>query len=434
MMPIKDTGQKRRKMGIRALGNVPWGTHVCQFYKTKDDLIDILVPYFKAGLENHEFCLWVTSEPLRAPEAKEALATSVSDLEEYIKSGQMEILSHNEWYLKQGTFEQQRTIKRWTDKLDKCLTDGYTGMRTAGNMTWLDKKLWGNFNDYEKEINEVIRKYRMIAICSYSLHDLGILEVIQVSNNHQYALIKHGGKWKLVKDDERKRAEKALLADKARLKSLVSESSLAEDRKKHSISVRVHEQILQTLVVSKMKLEMLSESTSSEKFFREVNDVCQLLSTTIRDLNALALEINSPVLHELGFEKGVDSLLKQIEIMHGITSKFEDDGQVKHLRADVSDVLFQSLRELFTNVLRHAHAQILKVSIHKFGSQIQIRIEDDGVGFNASEVNQRGARQRGFGHLGIATRLEELGGRLEIDSKPGHGCRVTMTAPLISDK
>jgi len=250
----------------------------------------------------------------------------------------------------------------------------------------------------------------MIAICSYSLHDLGILEVIKVSNNHQYALIKHGGKWKLVKDDERKVAEKILLADKARLKSLVSESLLAEDRKKHSISVQVHEQILQTLVVSKMKLEILSESTSSEEFSKEVNDVCRLLSTTIRDLNALTLEINSPVLHELGFEKGVDSLLKQIERKHGITSKFKDDGQVKHLSADVRDVLFQSVRELFTNILKHAHAQILKVSIRKFGSQIQIRIEDDGVGFNASEVNQRESRQHGFGHLGIATRLEELGG------------------------
>jgi len=429
-----DTGQGRRKTGIRALGDVPWGTHVCQFYKTKDDLIDILVPYFKAGLESHEFCLWVTSEPLRAPEAEEALAKSVSDLEEYVRSGQMEIFSHNEWYLKQGTFEQRRTLKGWKDKLDKALTDGYTGVRIAGNTTWLDKRLWGNFIDYEKEMNEVIRKYRMIAICSYSLHDLGILEVIQVSSNHQYTIIKHGGKWELVKNDERKRAEKALLADQARLKSLVSESLLAEDRKTHSISVRVHEQIIQTLAVSKMKLEMLSESTSSEEFSKEVNDVCQLLGTTIWDLNALALEINSPVLHEFGFEKGVDSLLKQIERKHGITSKFKDDGQVKHLRADVRDVLFRSVRELFTNVLKHAHAQILKVSIQKFGSQIQIRIEDDGVGFNASEVNQRGARQRGFGHLGIATRLEELGGHLEIDSKPGHGCRVTMTAPLISDK
>jgi len=60
-----------RKIGIDVLDDVPWGTHLCQFYHTKEDLIEILVPYFKAGLENNEFCMWVTltcpqkTEPVR---------------------------------------------------------------------------------------------------------------------------------------------------------------------------------------------------------------------------------------------------------------------------------------------------------------------------------------------------------------------------------
>jgi len=57
-------GGNLRKSGIEALGNVPWGTHFCQFYQTTEDLTDILVPYFKSGLENNEFCFWVTSQPL----------------------------------------------------------------------------------------------------------------------------------------------------------------------------------------------------------------------------------------------------------------------------------------------------------------------------------------------------------------------------------
>ena len=63
-----------RHTGIHIIGDVPWGTHFCQFYQDKQDLIDILVPYFKAGLENNEFCMWITSEPLRAQEAQAALA------------------------------------------------------------------------------------------------------------------------------------------------------------------------------------------------------------------------------------------------------------------------------------------------------------------------------------------------------------------------
>jgi len=55
---------KLRETGIAVLGSVPWGTHICQWYETKRDLLDVMVPYFKAGLENNELCVWITSEPL----------------------------------------------------------------------------------------------------------------------------------------------------------------------------------------------------------------------------------------------------------------------------------------------------------------------------------------------------------------------------------
>ena len=81
-----------RCTGFTTIGDVPWGTHFCQFYQDKQELIDTLVPYFKAGLENNEFCLWVTSEPLRSAEAKAALAANVENLETYIANGQLEIV------------------------------------------------------------------------------------------------------------------------------------------------------------------------------------------------------------------------------------------------------------------------------------------------------------------------------------------------------
>ena len=81
-----------RKTGIDILGDVPWGTHFCQFYQTKEDLIDILVPYFKAGLKNNEFCMWVTSEPLSKKEAKNSMRMAVPNFDRYLKRGQIEIV------------------------------------------------------------------------------------------------------------------------------------------------------------------------------------------------------------------------------------------------------------------------------------------------------------------------------------------------------
>jgi hypothetical protein len=80
---------KVRKTAIDIIGNVPWGTHFCQFYQTKEDLIDILVPYFKAGLENNEFCMWITSEPLNNEDAKLEFKKKVKNLDDYIKKGQI---------------------------------------------------------------------------------------------------------------------------------------------------------------------------------------------------------------------------------------------------------------------------------------------------------------------------------------------------------
>ena len=81
--------QARRKTGIDIIGEVAWGGHFCVFYQSKQDLIDILVPYFKAGLENNEFCMWITSEPLSAKDAEQSLRQAVKNLDDCIKRGQI---------------------------------------------------------------------------------------------------------------------------------------------------------------------------------------------------------------------------------------------------------------------------------------------------------------------------------------------------------
>src|SRR5258708_2254681 len=74
LMPVE-----LRQTGIEALGEMPWGAHLCHFYETKQDLLDILIPYFKAGLESNEFCLWVIPQSLSVAEATRALQESVPE-------------------------------------------------------------------------------------------------------------------------------------------------------------------------------------------------------------------------------------------------------------------------------------------------------------------------------------------------------------------
>ena len=200
-----------RNSGIDVIGSVPWGTHFCQFYQTKQDLIDILIPYFKSGLEGNEFCMWVTSEPLMVAEAEKAMTKAVEDFDKYLRRGQIEIFPYNEWYLLGGIFDDDRVLKGWVTKLEQALARGYTGLRLTGNTFWLERNHWQAFTEYEAKVNDVIGKYRMLAICTYCLDKCDGTAVIDVVKNHQFALIKQKGKWDIIESTIYKQAKEALL-------------------------------------------------------------------------------------------------------------------------------------------------------------------------------------------------------------------------------
>jgi len=216
-MTIEETRQPSRRTGIDVLGTVPWGTHFCLFYKTKEDLIAILTPYFKAGLESNEFCMWVTSEPLSVKEAENALRNATPDFDQYLKKEQIQIVPHTEWYLKDGVFNLQRVLNDWIDKLNQALASGFAGMRVAGGGSGLEKGISKEFADYEKEVNKAIDKYRMVAICSYCIDECGASEIIDVVNCHQFAVIRREGKWEVIESAEHKKAEEALEESKEKL-------------------------------------------------------------------------------------------------------------------------------------------------------------------------------------------------------------------------
>jgi PAS domain S-box-containing protein/putative nucleotidyltransferase with HDIG domain len=217
--------KSNRVTGIDVIGKTPWGTHVCQFYQTKGDLIDILAPYFKAGLENNELCLWLTSEPLGVEEAKASLTRVVRNLNDYIKKGQMEIVNAREWYTKSGKFNPEEMLHYWDEKEELALQKGFDGLRFSGNTSWLDRKVWKQFADYEEAVDSVIGRRRMIAVCSYPLDKCRSSDVIDVVHNHRFSLIGQKGNWKVAESAGRKRVEQILQWSEERYRVLAENMS-----------------------------------------------------------------------------------------------------------------------------------------------------------------------------------------------------------------
>src|ERR1700730_7787357 len=168
-MTTKSTASELRKTGISVIGDVRWGTHFCYFYETKQDLLDTLLLYFKAGLENKEFCLWVVSQPLTVDKAKRALGKAVPDLDRHLANGDLEIRSHDDWYLHKGRCDPQRVLQAWREKLNQALAKGYAGLRASGDGGWTQNGDWMVFREYEKQVDALIGDQRRILLCTYPL-------------------------------------------------------------------------------------------------------------------------------------------------------------------------------------------------------------------------------------------------------------------------
>ena len=198
-----------RKTGIDIIGDVPWGIHLCQFYQTKEDLTDILIPYFKTGLENNEFCLWVTSDLLDEQEALQVMREAVPDFGQYLEKGQIGIVPHTEWYLKYKSFSPQMILNGGLKEIDQVLANGYDGIRVAGNAAWLAKKDCKSLNDHQKVADNARGQYPIMVICAYPLDKCGASEAIDVVKNHHLSLIKQGDQWQVVGSSVHERIDRA---------------------------------------------------------------------------------------------------------------------------------------------------------------------------------------------------------------------------------
>jgi DNA-binding CsgD family transcriptional regulator len=215
-----------RKTGLNILGDLAWGAHLCLFHETKEDLLDTLVPYFKAGLENNEFCVWAVSEPLTLDEARIALRQDIPAFDTRLAAGDIELIPGREWYLNGGQPDPKRITSGWHGKLHDALARGYEGMRVSGNAFWLNTDYWETFRNYEQELHESLAGNKIIALCTYPLDGSRPADILEVARAHGLTLARRKGHWEFIETAEVPKAiqlltprEREVLAWAARGKS-----------------------------------------------------------------------------------------------------------------------------------------------------------------------------------------------------------------------
>ena len=226
---------------------------------------------------------------------------------------------------------------------------------------------------------------------------------------------------------EQKRAAEKIGIYQRQLRGLASALALAEERERRRLAAELHDRIGQTLALTKIKLSgLVPTTTDPSSLLLSVAEIGNLIDTTIQDTHSLIFEISPPVLYQVGFEAAVEWLAEHFQEQYGLRIGLKIDQSPKELGEELRIVLFQVIRELLVNVIKHAKARRANISMKYEKQNFRIVVRDDGSGFIPDE---NPGTIRGFGLFNIQERLHHLGAEIEIESSPGKGTRVTLIIP-----
>ncbi|MFQ5721552.1 MAG: sensor histidine kinase, partial [Candidatus Aminicenantales bacterium] len=234
---------------------------------------------------------------------------------------------------------------------------------------------------------------------------------------------------------ERRKREMEIRDYREKLRLLALKLSRTEELERRKLAAFLHDQIGQKLALAKIELGTLSESAAEGKVVEDqVRKLRKLIEDTIKDTRQLTFELNPPLLDQLGLEGSLKWLIDQYREKYKLQCNFTDDGQPKPLAKNLPSALFQSVKELLLNVLKHAQADKADVEVGRVGNKIQIRVKDNGVGFDPSERKPYSPQSAGFGLFHIKERLKDYNGGLDIKSEKGKGTKVVLWGPLAVSK
>ncbi len=233
---------------------------------------------------------------------------------------------------------------------------------------------------------------------------------------------------------ERRVAERTAVAEQraAQLRALALELTHAAEHERRRLAQVLHDHLQQLLVGAKFRVSTLGRHIRQEELLQPVRQVAELLEESIQVSRSLTAELSPPVLYDRGFSAALRWLAGWMGDKHHLRVEVQAEDDADPQDEDLRVLLYQAVRELLFNVVKHARAGSATVRVaRERDTGIRIVVTDDGVGFAPDQTSQGSDdAATGFGLFSIRERLQVLGGTLEVDSAPGHGTSVTIHVPV----
>jgi PAS domain S-box-containing protein len=230
---------------------------------------------------------------------------------------------------------------------------------------------------------------------------------------------------------DRYEAEKERINYQRRLKHLSTELESTQHRERRKLATELHDHVGQSLAVMRIQLAVAIKEANGRKLESVLHEVSNSLRQAVEDTRNIITEISSPVLNELGLSAAIaDFMNDKISKKYGLQVQFNEDSALPQLNDEIKTILYRNVRELLMNVVKHANASAVSVSIHCKQNRLQIIVQDDGVGLVNGTIPNQKINDSGLGLFSIKENMADIGGNLSVEQHAGNGIRAILNTPL----
>lgn len=395
--------------------------HACLVCSTREQELAALAAFFDEGIDLGERCVYVAAGVAASKLALAGFAVEIIGITDAAP----------------GAFEPERMIDWLRGRTGDALRAGCSGFRLAIDSACADPT-GSRWTDYESRLNYLMPSARLAVMCTYdrsrlppqvirdmlATHPLAVTDGLVCHNPHYVApddfrandrpagevdrFISQLRSTELA-DAERREAE-------ARRRSLARGLRTAAEAERRAVSRALRDEVAHTLSA----LELAIDRGDNPR------DLAPLVAAASARVNALQQELRPTILDELGLVAAIYSHATAEAQRAGLELELElDDLGVD---GEAATACFRIAREALANVVRHARARRVEISLQTVAGRLELVVRDDGVGFDPSQP------RTSFGLVDMADRAELLDGSFEISSTVGAGTTVVARVGLANSR
>jgi signal transduction histidine kinase len=423
-------------------GDLGPNEHLCLIYNTQEEQFAAALPFLRVGLERRERCLYVADEN-RADAVLEALHKSGTDVDRYLRSGQIIITGKQETYVKQGSFDPDWMIRFMSQITEKTSDGKFSGLRTIlAEMTWaLDEDVAPeSLIEYEAKLSLFVRDHNVRILCQYNRNRFSpelILSVIRTHPVVVYGGIACENPYYVPPDEFLKPKQASREVERyleyiqawhlshAQLRALAAQLQTTQEIERRRLARELHDEIGQLLTGLRLLLKLNGDSPDVLKTRFEL--ARSIVDDLLARVRRLSFDLRPADLDQLGLLTALLSLFERYAAQTGVLVDFRHQGVDGRFASEVETVAYRIVQESLTNAARHAGVAGITVRIWTDAHELNLHIEDRGYGFDPAVVLKA---PRSSGLIGMRERIMLLGGRMAIESSPGAGTTITAELPI----